>query len=168
MIEFWFFDSSFLLLFTFGCIGHAFPHFGPQFVRPGGRLFSCQSPLDHENPTGGFSFNKANLVKPVHASDNSRCPSTFQKSSIFVSSIYIQGNVDVLHRNRKCFFSRHVQFDSGFHMMAINEISCNRPEIILASASSSLDVGLEMRVRLILFEEEFLVLLLGLGCPGSR
>ena len=32
----------------------------------------------------------------------------------------------------KWFFSRHVQFDSGFHMMAINEISCNRPEIIFS------------------------------------
>ena len=26
---------------------------------------------DHENPSGGFSFNTMNLVKPVHASDNS-------------------------------------------------------------------------------------------------
>ena len=40
------------------------------------------------------------------------------------------GDVDVLHQNRKCFF-RHVHFDSGFHVMAINEISRNRPENIL-------------------------------------
>ena len=33
---------------------------------------------DHENPSGGFSFNTVNLVKPVHASDNSLSPSTFQ------------------------------------------------------------------------------------------
>ena len=26
---------------------------------------------DHENPSGGLSFGGANLVKPVHASDNS-------------------------------------------------------------------------------------------------
>ena len=42
------------------------------------------------------------------------------------------GNVDVLQWNRKWFFSRHVQFDSGFHMMATNVISCNRLEIILS------------------------------------
>ena len=33
---------------------------------------------DHVYPSGGLSFNEINLVKPVHASDNSRSPSTFQ------------------------------------------------------------------------------------------
>ena len=33
---------------------------------------------DHVYPSGGLSFNKINLVKPVHASDNSLSPSTFQ------------------------------------------------------------------------------------------
>ena len=37
---------------------------------------------DHVYPSGGLSFNKMNLVKPVHASDNSFSPSTFQQSSI--------------------------------------------------------------------------------------
>ena len=32
---------------------------------------------DHVYPSGGFSFNTMNLVKPVHASDNSRSSSTF-------------------------------------------------------------------------------------------
>ena len=35
------------------------------------------------------------------------------------------GNVDILRRDGKWFFFRHVQFDSGFHVMAINEVSCN-------------------------------------------
>ena len=34
--------------------------------------------LDKVNPSGGFSLNKVNLVKPVNASDNSRSSSTFQ------------------------------------------------------------------------------------------
>ena len=42
----------------------------------------------------------------------------------------ISGNVDIFQRNRKWFFSRHVQVDSGFHVMAINEISRNRPVIM--------------------------------------
>ena len=33
---------------------------------------------DHVYPSGGLSFNKMNLVKPVHASDNSFSPSTLQ------------------------------------------------------------------------------------------
>ena len=37
------------------------------------------------------------------------------------------GNVDTLQWNRKWLFSRHVQFDSVFHMMATNEVSCDRP-----------------------------------------
>ena len=33
------------------------------------------------------------------------------------------GNVDVLHWNRKCFFSRDEQFHSEYNVMTINEIS---------------------------------------------
>ena len=33
---------------------------------------------DHVYRSGGLSFNKMNLVKPIHASDNSFSPSTFQ------------------------------------------------------------------------------------------
>ena len=33
---------------------------------------------DHVYPSGGLSFNNMNLVKPVHASDNSFSSSTFQ------------------------------------------------------------------------------------------
>ena len=42
---------------------------------------------DHVYPSGGFSFNTMNLVNPVHASDNSLLPSTFQLSSICFSDI---------------------------------------------------------------------------------
>ena len=45
-------------------------------------------------------------------------------------SVSISGNVENFQRNWKWFFSRYVQFDSGFHVMAINEISRNRPETI--------------------------------------
>ena len=43
---------------------------------------------DHVYPLGGLSFNKMNLVKPVHASDNSLSPSTSQSSSIFSPTIH--------------------------------------------------------------------------------
>ena len=40
--------------------------------------FLVSLPPEHENPSGGLSFNKMHLVKNVHASDNSLSPSTFQ------------------------------------------------------------------------------------------
>ena len=42
----------------------------------------------------------------------------------------ISGNVDTFQRNKKWFFFRPLQFDSGFHVMATHEISRDRPEII--------------------------------------
>ena len=39
------------------------------------------------------------------------------------------GNVDVLYRNKKWFFFRHVQFDSGYNVMTIKEFSCGSPEV---------------------------------------
>ena len=42
---------------------------------------------DHMYPSGGFSSNKVNWVKPVQESDKSRDPSTFQKSSMRFSCL---------------------------------------------------------------------------------
>ena len=89
---------------------------------------------DHVHPSGGLPFSRTNHVNPVHASNNSLFPSTFQWSSIFVSTKNVQwctccsGNVDVPHWNRKCFFFRHVQFDSWFNVVTINQFSCYSPE----------------------------------------
>ena len=66
------------------------------------------------------------------------------------------GNVDVLLWNHQWFFSRHVQFDSGFHVMTVNEISCNSFRITLCRVI--LKWGWR-RVRLMLLQE-FLVPLL--------
>ena len=63
------------------------------------------------------------------------------------------------------FFSRHVQFDSGFHVMTLNEISWDRPKIT-CGFTMSLVVRLK-KTRLIL-REDYLILLLCLGCPGLR
>ena len=41
---------------------------------------------DHAYPSSGLSFNKMNLVKPVHASYNSLSPSTLQSSSMCFSN----------------------------------------------------------------------------------
>ena len=81
------------------------------------------------------------------------------------------GNVDVLRRNRKCFFFRHVQFDSWYNVVTINEFSCDRPQVIFSlphhHGLSLLEVGLENVIHLI-FLEEFLVLLFIPDDPGLR
>ena len=55
------------------------PYFWPQVIRPG--FFFClfvNRLPDHVYPSGGFSYNMVNRVKPVHASDRSRSASMFQ------------------------------------------------------------------------------------------
>ena len=62
----------------------------------------------------------------------------------------------MLQWNKKWFFSRHVQFDSGFQ------------KSFLASPSyTTMSLEVVLKIRVILFED-FLVLLLGLGDPGLR
>ena len=78
IVELWFLDSPSLFCFLFRCIGHKFPHIWPYTIRTRGCLFPCKSPPGRVYPSGGLSFKKMNLVKPVHASDNSLSPSTFQ------------------------------------------------------------------------------------------
>ena len=112
VVKFRLFDSPLSLFFAFRRVRHIFPNLWPQSVWPGGRLFPRQSlPPDHVYQSGGFSSNTVNLVQPVHVSDNSRSPSTFQLSSMFFLQHYIQGriccpgNVDMFKRKRKGFFS---------------------------------------------------------------
>ena len=46
-------------------------------------------------------------------------------------------NVNVFLWNRERFFSRHVQFYSGLHVMTVNKIAWNGPEIIHHDESRS-------------------------------
>ena len=99
-----------------------------------GREVVCFLVSLHPYLSGGLSFNKMNLVKPVHESDNSlsiHVPIIF---NIFLEHyvhcrFWCSGNFDVLRRKGNVS-SRHVQFDSGFHAMTLNEVSCDRPEVI--------------------------------------
>ena len=157
------FSMAHLCLAFFFAASNMRPHIWTYIVRTRGILFSCKSHPDHENPSGGLPFSRTNIVNPVHASD-----------AVFVTKKYVQwrfcfsGNVDVLHRNRKCFISRHVQFDSWYNVMTINEFSFDRPEVIFSfPALSLLEVGLENLIHLT-FLEEFLLLRLFPDDPGLR
>ena len=60
--------------FAFRCIRHMLPHIQKYIVGSWGCLFPRQVSSDHVYPSGGLSFNKVNLVQPVHASDDSLSP----------------------------------------------------------------------------------------------
>ena len=71
------------------------------------------------------------------------CPCIWQFSiSIYVPTVFnvflqqyiqrcvcISGNVDIFQWNKKWFFSRHVQFDSRFHVVTVNKVAWDRPKI---------------------------------------
>ena len=136
LVELWFLDSP--LSASFRVLMHQ--TFASTYLTTHCRVlrvvcFLVSLPLpppDHVNPWHFISYNNKSCET---------CPCFWQFSIfIYVPVIfnmffqqYMQwrmccsGNVDTLHWNRKWFFSRHVQFDSVFHMMATNEVSCDRP-----------------------------------------
>ena len=113
-----------------------FPNHWPQRVWPGGHLFSCQSP-----PRPCISI-RCFFVQYSESCET--CPRIWQFSisinvpividAAFLHNIQVRisgpGNVDILQWNRKWFFSRHVQFNSGFHVMTVHKIAWDGPEVI--------------------------------------
>ena len=88
IVELWFLDSPSLFCFLFFAASDMCYHLSDHTLS--GREVVCflvSLPTDHVYPSGGLSFNKVNLVKPVHASDHSLSISTFQSSSICFSNI---------------------------------------------------------------------------------
>ena len=86
IIELWFLDGPFCFVLLFAASDICFHISGHTLSGLEVVCFLVSLLPDHENLSGGLSFNKMNLVKPVHASDNSLSPSTVQKSSMCFSS----------------------------------------------------------------------------------
>ena len=76
----------FCFAFFFGAQDICFHISGHTFSRRDVVCFLVSLSPDHVYPSGGLSLNKKNLLKLVHASDNSFSPSTFQQSSRFFSN----------------------------------------------------------------------------------
>ena len=74
---------------------------------------------DHVYPSGGFSLRIVNLVKPVHASDNSQSPSTFQLASICFSNSTSKDVSVVLVTSLYKRFSRLSQADHRISSLPI-------------------------------------------------
>ena len=134
VVELWFLRAPSLLLFLLSCFWHANPNFGWQIILVVAWIFVSLS-LDHTHPWGGF-FNNVNFVNPVHKPDEVRSTSTFQHSWIrfschtsrhvcvvLVTSIYFQWNWE-------WFFFRHVELNSRFNVMTLNEVSFHWPEVV--------------------------------------
>ena len=80
IVELWFLDCPLLFFFSLRCIWQVFPYLWPQVIGPGCCLLLCQPfPGPWKSVWTFFSFSIVNRVKPVHASDGSRFPSTFRQ-----------------------------------------------------------------------------------------
>ena len=77
-------------------------------------------------PSGGFSSNRVNWVKPVQESDKSLHPSMFQSSSMRRSCFTSQFVLAVLETSM--YFSGKI--DSGFNVMAVYEVFWHGPKVI--------------------------------------
>ena len=84
---------------------------------------------------GSFSFNKVNVVNLFHESDTCPLEWTFQQSSIrfFLHDVQIsmrrQNKIIVFQWNKESFFLRHVELNSRFIVMTIDEVTLDRPEV---------------------------------------
>ena len=88
-----------------------------------------------------------NFANPVHESDNFRSTSTFQWSSMRRScntSKFVcvsPGHINVFQWDWESFFIRHVELDSRFYEMTINEAPSIDQKSLRTSASSCASVG---------------------------
>ena len=78
IVDLWFLDSHLCFALFFAASDICFQI--PGHTLSGREVVCFLKSLSqvHVCPSGGLSFNKMNLVKPVHPSDNSLSPSTFQ------------------------------------------------------------------------------------------
>ena len=74
----WFLESHICFAFFFAASDINFHISGHTSVRTRFFCFLVTLLQNHENPSRGLTFKGTHLVNPVHASDNSFSPSTFQ------------------------------------------------------------------------------------------
>ena len=126
-VELRFFDSPLLLFSSLRRLRHIFPYLWPQRFWSGGRLFSCQSLTGPRISLQQFFTHYSESCGTVHVSDNSRF---FIKVPIIIdifSSVTSKGACVALVTSM--YFSGK-QFESGFHVMTVNEVAWNGPETI--------------------------------------
>ena len=81
---------------------------------------------DHKNPSGGFSTNVTFVNPDIPIIVNT---AFLQHIQIYVRS---PGHVNIFQWDLECFFFRHVELNSRFDVMTINEIPFDRPKILTA------------------------------------
>ena len=118
-----------LLLLQLGSLSNFVQSSGQRWSDLDVSCFLVNLATDHKYPSGGFSSNRVNCVKPVQEPDKSLDPSTFQKSSMRRSCItsefvcVVLDTSNVFQWNGEWFFTRRVKLDSGLNVMPVNEVS---------------------------------------------
>ena len=103
-----------LLLFPMSGFSHFGPNFKPQILRSRSCLIFCSSPPGPHISL--WRFPRSNRLQYVFLQNIQICKSS-------------SGHVNVFQRNRECFFTRHIELNSRFIVMTVDEVTLDRPEV---------------------------------------
>ena len=101
----------------------------------GCRLNSCQYPTGPQISFGKFFFQKSKLreTSPRVWQVLARIDIPVVVNSFFLHDVQISASrfcyVPVLQVNRECFFLKHIELNSRFIAITIDEVTLNRPEV---------------------------------------
>ena len=128
IVELWLFFCPFLFLSILSGFTNFRPCFWSHMIWSGSRLNLCQSLTGpHISFWRRFSFNIVNFVNPFRESDKCLFESTFQWSSTCFScntsrSVWVDPVTSM-------YFSGHVELNSRFIVMTIDEVTLDRLEV---------------------------------------
>ena len=118
-----------LLLQTWHSMPHGSQNSGHKWWGLDVNCIRVNLPPNQTYPSGSFSSNRINWVKPVQGSEKSHVPSMFQKSSMRHGSCG-SGHVNVFQWNREWFLSRRMKFGSEFNVMVVYEACRLGPMVV--------------------------------------
>ena len=108
------------------------PYFWPHVTWSSCRLNFCQYPTGPQISFGKFFFQLCESSPRVcQVLDRIVIPVVV--NSFFLYDVQISARrfcyVPVLQVNRECFFLKHIELNSGFIAITIDEVTLNRPEV---------------------------------------
>ena len=101
----------------------------------GSRLNFCQSSPGPRKSLGKFSFSKVNYVNHFQESDQISVliDIPIVIDTFFLHDVHISVGrscyINVFQWNKECCFLRHMELNSRFIVMSIDEVTVNRPEV---------------------------------------
>ena len=108
------------------------PYFWPHVTWSSCRLNFCQYPTRPQISFGKLFFQLCESSPRVWQM-LARIDIPVVVNSFFLHDVQIRANrfcyVPVLQGNRECFFLKHIELNSGFIAITIDEVTLNRPEV---------------------------------------